>query len=41
MKTKISITIEENLLKQIEKRRGKIKRSTYIENILMGKLVRK
>jgi hypothetical protein len=35
MKKRISITIDENLLKKIDKKRGITPRSTYIENILM------
>ena len=38
MKVKISITIDEHLLKSIEKQRGRIPRSSFIENILMDKL---
>lgn len=36
MKKRITITIEDKLLKAIDTRRANVKRSTYIEAILFG-----
>ncbi|MDO8623129.1 MAG: hypothetical protein Q7R52_02690 [archaeon] len=40
MKVKISITIDEDLLKAINRMRGKIKLSTFIEGLLIDQIGR-